>query len=134
MIALEGVSHWWRIVGHRLFIPDATLSFIDREFESDMERLRRVVRYWILTDPFASWRRLIFGLYNSHIQGVIEVADGIKKNAEKVTGEQFFSPGCSIVFSPGQKSEFPDLFCQRKRHISGTVKPVLSDHAWAKKK
>ena len=42
-----------------LLIPDSKLSEIAREYRSYEEREVAVIRYWILRDPFASWRRII---------------------------------------------------------------------------
>ena len=42
-----------------LWIPDSKLSEIEGEYRSDEEREIAVIRYWILRDPFASWRRVI---------------------------------------------------------------------------
>ena len=42
-----------------LLIPDSKLSEIEGEHPSDEEREVAVIRYWILRDPFASWRRII---------------------------------------------------------------------------
>ena len=41
-----------------LNIPDSKLSEIEGEYRSDEEREVAVIRYWILRDPFASWRRI----------------------------------------------------------------------------
>jgi hypothetical protein len=56
--ALHGI-HWYD-VGRMLFIPDSKLSEIEGEYRSDEEREVAVIRYWILRDPFASWRRIIW--------------------------------------------------------------------------
>ena len=58
--ALHGLH--WREIGVILFIPDSRLSEIKREYRSDEEREVAVIRYWILRDPFASWRRIIVQL------------------------------------------------------------------------
>ena len=42
-----------------LSIPRSKLSEIEGEYRSDEEREVAVIRYWILRDPFASWRRII---------------------------------------------------------------------------
>ena len=63
MAVLGGVAHKWWNVGNWLYIPNATLSYIGGECKDDLVRLRRVVRYWLLKNPSASWRRLIWGLY-----------------------------------------------------------------------
>ena len=55
--ALHGMP--WRDVGRMLFIPRSKLGEIVVEYCSDEEREVAVIRYWILRDPFASWRRII---------------------------------------------------------------------------
>ena len=55
--ALHGIP--WREVGEMLFIPDSKLSEIEGAYRSGEEREVAVIRYWILRDPFASWRRII---------------------------------------------------------------------------
>ena len=55
--ALHGIP--WHDVGRMLLIPDSKLSEIMGEYRSDEEREVAVIRYWILRDPFASWRRII---------------------------------------------------------------------------
>ena len=54
---LHGIP--WRMVGDMLLIPDSKLREIEGEYRSDEEREVAVIRYWILRDPFASWRRII---------------------------------------------------------------------------
>ena len=55
--ALHGIH--WREVGRMLFIPYSKLSEIEGEYHSDEEREVAVIRYWILRDPYASWRRIV---------------------------------------------------------------------------
>ena len=55
--ALHGIH--WREVGLMLSIPNSKLSEIEGEYRSDEERKVAVIRYWILRDPFASWKRMI---------------------------------------------------------------------------
>ena len=55
--ALHGIH--WHEVGEMLKIPDSKLSEIGGEYRSDEERAVAVIRYWILRDSFASWRRII---------------------------------------------------------------------------
>ena len=93
MAVLGGVAHNWRRVGQCLYIPYATLSYIGGECKDDLERLRRVVRYWLLKDPSASWRRLICGLYNfNDDDDLVNVANSIKEYAEKQTGQHILYP------------------------------------------
>ena len=42
-----------------LNIPSSKLSEVAGEYRSDEECELAVIRYWILRDPFASWRRII---------------------------------------------------------------------------
>ena len=46
-------------VGEMLFISLSKLREIEGEYNSDEEREVAVIRYWILRDPYASWRRII---------------------------------------------------------------------------
>ena len=55
--ALHGIH--WREVGRMLFIPSSKLREIEGEYHSDEEHEVAVIRYWILRDPYASWRRII---------------------------------------------------------------------------
>ena len=55
--ALHGIP--LREVGWMLSIPESKLSEIEGEYRSDEECEVAVIRYWILRDPFASWRRII---------------------------------------------------------------------------
>ena len=48
-----------------LSIPPSKLSEVAGEYRSDEEREVTVIRYWILRDPFASWRRIIERLEDS---------------------------------------------------------------------
>ena len=72
-----------------LLIPDAKLAIIS-ELSTDKERLRTLIQYWLLRDPYASWRRLIFRL-DSIISATAEVAtaaaNSIRNYAEKLTGQ-----------------------------------------------
>ena len=93
---LETLS--WIRVGYELYVPSSKLYAIASENSTDRQRLAAVVRYWILRDPFASWRRLIHALDKyEHVQYYDDedddddkwhdVADRIQKYAEKQTGE-----------------------------------------------
>ena len=55
--ALHGIH--WKGVGGVLRIPDSKLREIRGEYHSDEEREVAVIRYWILGDPYASWRRIL---------------------------------------------------------------------------
>ena len=58
--ALHGIP--WHEVGKVLYIPLSKLREIGGEYRSDEECEVAVIRYWILRDPFASWRGIIQGL------------------------------------------------------------------------
>ena len=95
----------WKRVGDELHVPSSKLDAIASENSTDRQRLAAVVRYWILRDPFASWRRLIHALDDKYKDGLYydaedddddddddddkwhDVADRIRKYAEKQTGE-----------------------------------------------
>ena len=85
MAVLEALP--WRGVGVILYVPDSKLDAIASENSTDRQRLAAVIRYWILRDPFASWRRLIHRLDYSYDDKWRDVADRIRKYAEKQTGE-----------------------------------------------
>ena len=91
MAVLEALP--WRHVGFQLCVPDSKLDAIASENSTDRQRLAAVIRYWILRDPYASWRRLIHRLdyfYSGedvHIKKWHDVTDRIRKYAEKQTGE-----------------------------------------------
>ena len=55
--ALHGIH--WHQVGEILRIPESKLSEVEGEYSTAEEREAAVIRYWILRDPFASWRRII---------------------------------------------------------------------------
>ena len=75
----------WNDVGDYLHVPSSKRDAIASENSTDKQRLAAVVRYWILRDPFASWRKLIHRLdWNNKWR---DVADRIRKYAEKQTGE-----------------------------------------------
>ena len=88
--ALESLERLWKIVGEWLKVPSAVSDDIQSECSSDMECLRRIVRYWLLRDPFASWRRLICCLdwedldYRGEFQ---KVANSIRGFAEPLEGQ-----------------------------------------------
>ena len=87
MKALESPPQRWRLVCRELYIPVDVLDHIESQWSSDEERLRSGIRYWLLRDPYASWRRLINRLY--HDEDLIGVADTLvqKGHAEELSGE-----------------------------------------------
>ena len=66
-----------------LFVPHSKLSEIEGEYRSDEEREVAVIRYWVLRDPFASWRRIIQQLEN---WGKHDDAIRIHHYSEELTG------------------------------------------------
>ena len=75
----------WIYVGDYLHVPISKRDAIASENSTDRQRLAAVIRYWILRDPYTSWRSLIHMLdCNSKWH---DVADRIRKYAEKQTGE-----------------------------------------------
>ena len=72
-----------------LYIPDDKLYAIKSEFSTDKERLRALIQYWLLRDPYASWRRLIIQLDNwsDVIIEATAAANSIRNYAEKLTGQ-----------------------------------------------
>ena len=90
MAVLEALP--WRRVSDQLYVPDSKRYAIASENSTDRQRLAAVIRYWILRDPYASWRRLIHTLdyydkLNDDSKKWHDVADRIRKYAEKQTGE-----------------------------------------------
>ena len=67
-----------------LLIPYSKLSEIKGEYHSDEEREVAVIRYWILRDPFALWRRIIEQLQELH--GKHDYAIRIHHYSEELTG------------------------------------------------
>ena len=83
MASLKGLP--WRGAGNDILrIPDSKLDAIERECSTDEERLRVCVQYWLLRDPYASWRRIIWTLDDCEHSAI---ADTIRSYAEKLTGE-----------------------------------------------
>ena len=88
---LKTLSTKWRDMGRNcLYIPEAVLQCIESEHSTDVGCLRALVRYWLLRDPLASWRRIIMQLDSmSHLyHDFTRVADGIRAYAEEQPGQQ----------------------------------------------
>ena len=72
-----------------LGIPDAQLAELRSAHHSTEEQEAAVVRYWLLRDPLASWRRIIYqldywaGIGYGHYS---DIADRIRHYAEELTG------------------------------------------------
>ena len=87
MKALESLADQWDRVGGCLYIPEAVRRRIASECSSNMECLRQLVRCWLLRDPHASWRRLIWCLDMVDDDAFRKVADSIRRNAEQLEGQ-----------------------------------------------
>ena len=74
----------WREVGDMLFVPDSKLDAIAADHTTDEGEKGAVIRYWLLRDPYASWRRLICRL---DVYDKFDMADRIRNYAEKQTGQ-----------------------------------------------
>ena len=74
-----------------LGIPRARLAELQSAHHSTDEQEAAVVRYWLLRDPLASWRRIIYHLderadFYGHYS---DIADRIRHYAEELTGMFF---------------------------------------------
>ena len=78
-----------------LGIPGAQLAELQASHHSTDEQEAAVVRYWVLRDPLASWRRIIHQLDEwADIPGYghySDIADRIRHYAEELTGICSFS-------------------------------------------
>ena len=77
----------WDDINEMLFISYPKLVAIESEFSTDKERLRALIQYWLLRDPYASWRRLIRQLDFNYSTAAIAASNSIRKYAEKLTGQ-----------------------------------------------
>ena len=66
-----------------LRLPDSQRCKIEAEYSSEDQWRKEAVQWWIASDPYASWRRLITRLddFEEHA-----VANQIHRYAEKLTG------------------------------------------------
>ena len=66
-----------------LFLPGSQRRKIEAEYATEDQRRNAAVQFWLVSDPYASWRRLITELdaYEEHA-----VAKQIHHYAEKLTG------------------------------------------------
>ena len=75
-------------------IPAAQLAELQSAHHSTDEQEAAVVRYWLLRDPLASWRRIIYRLdYLADVHGYghySDIADRIRHYAEELTGMFFY--------------------------------------------
>ena len=76
---LDGVTTCFGV----LQLPESQRHKIEAEYSTEDEQRTAAVRYWLATDPYASWRRLITRLYTFEEHAV---AKQILRYAEKLTG------------------------------------------------
>ena len=91
---LHGIH--WREVGLMLYIPDSKFSEIELEYPSDEEREVAVIRYWILRDPFASWRRIMERL---EVAGNHDYSNRIRHYSEELTGMGMTHIQCMLPYN-----------------------------------
>ena len=76
-----------------LGIPGTKLDEFEKEHATTDEQEVAAVRYWLLRDPLASWRRIIYQLdFWASLRGddhYIDIADRIRHYAEELTGMCF---------------------------------------------
>ena len=70
-------------LGNRLSVPWSKREEIDSQFSSVPQRKKQMIKYWMETDPLASWRSMIVAL---DWEGEKKAADAIRHMAEPVTG------------------------------------------------
>ena len=92
-VDLFNISTYFYPAQNILGIPDTQLAELQSAHHSTDEQEAAVVRYWLLRDPLASWRRIIhhvdcwagysgYGHYS-------DIADRIRHYAEELTGMFF---------------------------------------------
>ena len=84
--ALKSLTEEWRRVGRELYITSTAMDVMESECSTPSQCLRAVIRYWLLKDPLASWRRLIWLLDEQ--KDFHGVTDRIRCNAEQQSGQQ----------------------------------------------
>ena len=107
--ALHGIH--WREVRVMLCIPDSKLSEIEGEYHSDEEREVAVIRYWILRDPYASWRRIIDQLErdrkHDHAITLYHYSEELTGTYVGSTNHTFCAPQAGIGHRAGWWESFP---------------------------
>ena len=71
------------LLGNCLRVPRSKREEISSQFSSVPQQRKQMIKYWMETDPLASWRRVIVAL---DWMGAKKVADAIRHMAEPVTG------------------------------------------------
>ena len=75
---------WGRLCDDILYVPSSKQQEIMSEFSIDKERqISAAVKWWITSDPVASWRRLTDQLYEGNEDAI---GDKIRHYCEDVTG------------------------------------------------
>ena len=79
-------TKWWHL-GEQLYIQHSNLAEIKSKHSNVEERLRSTIHLWLLSDSYASWRRIIQALdgIKKH-----KVAESLHHLAEPIVG--MFSP------------------------------------------
>ena len=72
-----------RLSGNVLGIPSAKFTELKSAHRSTDEQRAAIVRYWLLRDPLASWRQIIYRLDRWYFNNL---ADRIRHYAEELTG------------------------------------------------
>ena len=70
-------------LGLCLSVPQSKREEINSQFLSVPQRRKQMIKYWMETDPLASWRSVIVAL---DWKGEKKAADAIRHMAEPVTG------------------------------------------------
>ena len=74
---------WRRLCGSILLVPSSRRREIENECSTDKDRKISSIKWWIMNDPLASWRRLTDQLYEENEDAI---ADKIRHYCEDVTG------------------------------------------------
>ena len=91
---LHGIH--WREVGMMLYFSGSKLREIELEYPSDEEREVAVIRYWILRDPFASWRRIMERL---EVITKHDYSNRIRHYSEELTGMGMTHIQCMLPYN-----------------------------------
>ena len=71
------------LLGVCLRVPSSQRQDIYQQFSSVPQRRKQMIKYWMETDPLASWRSMIVALDGMRAK---KAADAIRHMAESVTG------------------------------------------------